>query len=132
MIVNTPPHHTMGGVGGGPGGGVPPAVPHHHLSSGSSSSGGGGGPPGPGAQIAPGRDSYARNTLTSSAGGMTVNNSTLDRHSMKEGSGPPPPPGGNKAVTPPPTPGKIGGKLMTVKVQMLDETISLFQIQVIS
>ncbi len=83
---------------------VPPGVPLHQTP--------------PNSAVIPPPISARDSSFTRS----TLGTSTMDRHSVKDG--------GSRVITPPATPGKIGGKVMNVRVQMLDDQIHLFQIQV--
>jgi FERM/RhoGEF/pleckstrin domain protein 2 len=48
-----------------------------------------------------------------------------DHSSLRGGEG-----GGARSRTPPGTPKKAGGKMLAVRVQMLDDSITSFQVQV--
>ena len=121
MIVTNPhqPHHnSMGAPGGtphhpmmGPGG-----TPHHPMAGQTT-------PHHPVPTNGPPPHNNMRDSFTTRS---TARSNSADRHSVKTDTlG-----GASKVITPPATPAKIGGKVMNVRVQMLDDTIQLFQIQV--
>jgi FERM/RhoGEF/pleckstrin domain protein 2 len=57
--------------------------------------------------------------------GSMARGSQGDHSSLRGGEG-----GGARSRTPPGTPKKAGGKMLAVRVQMLDDSITSFQVQV--